>query len=750
MDNLFGPDLEPLEMKRSLPCVLIGAILFPLPLAAVTVGISVVSSPTCSYSNGALQANASGGVGPYTYAWSTGATTQSISDIPAGNYTVTVTDFNSDQATDDIELTSTNYYLQSATYGTEMGLCSTWGAMVVVPNGEGVDGPIGPPPYYVDGMMMMEFPPDLISVFQTTYAAGYSPSLGYGQNYTLPFADGNGCTGTISGYTGWPVQWPSLSVLDVQGTCSGGNNGSITYQSGLEGHHQLVQVVLRNAGGQDVNYYAGGQTVQTNTATGLAPGDYWLVQFMTMSPFLPSSGCRDSIMVNVPFLGNTCGNVSGLAYMDYDENCTRQGNEPVVPGTVMEILPGPYYAVTSTGGTYSLNLPFGSYTIEQQSATLDEHCSGTPVPFTLSSGVGLAVRNMPDTSLVALDAMLTMASGAARPGFAVSYALEVENLTPASTGALTLTFTFDPILGFNSATPTASVAGNVITWTLPALGAFQSTSVHAGLQVPPDILLLGTDLLATATVACANTDADLGNNTANQTTTITGAYDPNEKVVHTNTGFSDTQYFIDLDEYLDYTIRFQNTGTDTAFNVVLTDVIAPELDLGSFIAGASSHPYTVDIREGNMLRFAFYNIQLPDSNVNEPASHGFVNFRIRPTGPVLPGTSLNNTAEIFFDYNPAVITEPSVLSAEFSTSVDERSGADLQLAPNPAQEQLRIISDGTIGTIVVIGADGREVIRRSVRSMNFILDVAGLGAGAYFLTANMTNGSVVHERFIRH
>ena len=740
-------------MKRSLLFVLLFGCLCPLPLAAVTVSISVTTTPLCAYANGELSANASGGVGPYTYLWSTGATTPTITGIDAGFYSVTVTDFNSDQATDDIDLIATTYNVQNASVDAEIGICSTYGAMVISPPEE-IGGIYGPPPYYVDGMQMLEFPPDILWGSQTYYASGYAPTNGYGQYYTLPFMDGGGCTGTITGHTGWPVEWPTISVLDVQGSCSGGNNGSIMFHTDLEGHQQFTQVVVRTAVGADVTYFGnGGYYVQTNTVTGLAPGDYWLVQFMTMSPFLPSSGCGDSVMVTVPDLGNTCGNVSGAVYMDYNEDCARQGNEPFVPATVLEILPGPYYAVTSAGGAYSLNLPLGSYTLQQQSATLDEHCVGAPLPFTLTGGAGLANLNLADTSLVALDAMLTMASGAARPGFPLSYALEVENLTPASTGALTLTFTFDPLLGFNNASPTASVAGNVITWTLPALGAFQRTTVHASLQVPPDILLLGTNLLSMATVTCADTDADLANNAVNDATTVTGAYDPNDKVGHTSTGSSDTNYFIDLDEYLDYTIRFQNTGTDTAFNIVVTDVIAPELDLGSFIAGAASHTYSVEIREGNVLRFAFYNIQLPDSNANEPLSHGFVSFRIKPTGSVLPGTLISNAAAIYFDFNPPVITEPSLLVAEFSTGVvldPTGSPRQLTLLPNPAIDQLTIASGAIVDAITILAADGREVLRRSVRALSTSLDVSGLSPGSYFLIATMNSGSIVHEHFTKN
>ena len=127
------------------------------------------------------------------------------------------------------------------------------------------------------------------------------------------------------------------------------------------------------------------------------------------------------------------------------------------------------------------------------------------------------------------------------------------------------------------------------------------------------------------------------------------------------------QFFIDQDEWIDYVVRFQNTGTDTAFTVVITDTLAAELDMASFQQGLASHAFEVEFKPGRVVEWTFSDILLPDSNVNEPASHGLVKLRIKPVQPVLAGSVIENVANIYFDFNDPVITDPSMLVAEFST-----------------------------------------------------------------------------------
>jgi len=71
---------------------------------------------------------------------------------------------------------------------------------------------------------------------------------------------------------------------------------------------------------------------------------------------------------------------------------------------------------------------------------------------------------------------------------------------------------------------------------------------------------------------------------------------------------------------------------------------------------ASSHVYNSVIDDGDKLTWTFSNINLPDRNRNEPASHGFIAYRIKPKSTVSLSDTIHSTASIYFDYNLSVET----------------------------------------------------------------------------------------------
>lgn len=153
--------------------------------------------------------------------------------------------------------------------------------------------------------------------------------------------------------------------------------------------------------------------------------------------------------------------------------------------------------------------------------------------------------------------------------------------------------------------------------------------------------------------------------------TVIASCDPNLKyAVPAGVGEANE---IDKDWKLDYTIQFQNTGTDTAFLVVIKDTLSENLDLNTIEVRGGSHPFTWNLNAERELTFRFENILLPDSTTNEPRSHGLVAFSIYPKSDLLPGDSITNRVGIYFDFNEAVITntvlhtirKPVVISSSY-------------------------------------------------------------------------------------
>ncbi|MFT6923855.1 MAG: putative repeat protein (TIGR01451 family) [Crocinitomicaceae bacterium] len=138
----------------------------------------------------------------------------------------------------------------------------------------------------------------------------------------------------------------------------------------------------------------------------------------------------------------------------------------------------------------------------------------------------------------------------------------------------------------------------------------------------------------------------------------TGSYDPNDKTPYPG-GIGDSNY-VYLDQNMEYRIRFQNTGTDTAFTVIIRDTLDFDFDIFSVVSGASSHSYSFEKYGPRVLQWTFNNILLPDSTTNEVESHGFVHFKVQPLENSPEGTILNNTADIYFDFNEPIITNTTL------------------------------------------------------------------------------------------
>jgi len=237
-----------------------------------------------------------------------------------------------------------------------------------------------------------------------------------------------------------------------------------------------------------------------------------------------------------------------------------------------------------------------------------------------------------------------------------------------------------------------------------------------------------------------------------------GAFDPNDKQ-----GFPigvGSEHNIRPGQAIDYLIRFQNTGTDTAFTVVIRDTLSTFLDPISIRAGASSHAYTWSLSGQGVIHFTFNNIMLPDSNVNEPLSHGFVQFNIAPYADVPLGSVVENNAAIYFDFNTPVITnttwhtiQKSPLSSIFEPKPNPVK-LGLEVWPNPFNERTNIrLEKKNSGTVMlkIYDSRGTLVVQQTAIGPDIEFNAKHLPTGMYWAEVRdmqgrlLGNGKLVKE-----
>ncbi|MBL0317531.1 MAG: T9SS type A sorting domain-containing protein [Flavobacteriales bacterium] len=135
--------------------------------------------------------------------------------------------------------------------------------------------------------------------------------------------------------------------------------------------------------------------------------------------------------------------------------------------------------------------------------------------------------------------------------------------------------------------------------------------------------------------------------------TMLCAFDPND--IQEHTGYTPS-LFVNGSNTLEYTIRFQNTGNYLATNVVIENALSNLLDWSSIHIVASSHNMESHVTADGALVFTFNSIMLPDSTSDFSGSQGFVRYNITPVAGLAAGTLIPNDAAIYFDLNPAIIT----------------------------------------------------------------------------------------------
>jgi uncharacterized repeat protein (TIGR01451 family) len=232
---------------------------------------------------------------------------------------------------------------------------------------------------------------------------------------------------------------------------------------------------------------------------------------------------------------------------------------------------------------------------------------------------------------------------------------------------------------------------------------------------------------------------------------VTGSYDPNDKTGYPN-GVTD-QYYIQPNQQLQYVIRFQNTGTDTAFTVVIRDTLDIDLNIFTVTPGVSSHNYEFRMYGPRVLEWTFNNIMLPDSTVDLEGSNGFATFHVEQVPDLAPGTEITNDADIYFDFNDPITTnttmhriyEGFVAVADLEEISKETSG--LIVYPNPSNGAFTLIMDKEPieGSYSLYDQQGRIVKTGMVTGKKTSIDL-DLNGGMYYL---MVGSKVTRVQVVR-
>ena len=433
--------------------------------------------------------------------------------------------------------------------------------------------------------------------------------------------------------------------------------------------------------------------------------------------------------------------LQGEVRTDFDLNGCDAG-DPVFPSLIFRISDGIGSGVlmANPSGYYKTGLNPGDYTIEP---VLEDtgYFSVSPGVLQLNFPVG-PTAIFQDFCVAPIgvhhDIEVTLLpTSPARPGFEASYHIIYRNRgTQAESGSLFFFFdqnrmTFTDV----SVTPAAILPDN-LRWDFTDLPPFGFAGIeirfmiNSPSQTPP---VNAGDIFSLAAYATISSEEQTPENNISQIRQIiVGSYDPNDKTCLEGPQITPEM----VGDYLHYLIRFENTGTFAAENIVVKDVIdVSRFDLSTLRLVAASHDCITRIN-GNQAEFIFENIQLP---FTEPAKHGFVVFKIKTRPELALNEQLKNTASIYFDYNLPVITNTATTTVSnlVGTHTPDRPLL-FSIFPNPVTDMLYLDSERKFEKAEVYDALGRIVLSTGLQ--NGQINVAHLTPGSYSMKAYRKDG----------
>jgi uncharacterized repeat protein (TIGR01451 family) len=473
--------------------------------------------------------------------------------------------------------------------------------------------------------------------------------------------------------------------------------------------------------------------------------------------------------IRISQLGTSQGVIdcSGLrlnAFLDSNNNGSQDNGEQNFPlgqfhyernnnGVIHNII-----APTGTHNIYDINASNTydvSFSVDSSYAAMYAVSPSSYSDLNVVIGSGLITYNFPVTVVQSYNdlAVTIVPLSAPRPGFTYQNKIIYTNLGNQNVASGTLTFTKDTNVTITANTQSGTTpTATGFTYNFSNLAAFETRSMTVTMQVPTiPTVTAGQYLTNSATIEPLTGDVVPENNASTSSQMVINAYDPNDKMESRGPQILFSTFT--PNDYLYYTIRFENTGNASAINVSVKDVLDAQLDESSIKMVSASHPYEMD-RVGNNLTWKFDNIQLPVSIANTNIGKGYITFKVKPKAGYAVGDSITNSASIYFDFNPAIVT--NMFSTQFvaALAVNEFENGDFVFYPNPTSGIVTVSlknTENSIASIAVYDILGKTIMTKNANDVTTqTIDLSGVQTGMYFIevTTN-TNLKVIKKLMVK-
>lgn len=401
-------------------------------------------------------------------------------------------------------------------------------------------------------------------------------------------------------------------------------------------------------------------------------------------------------------------------------------------------------AFTDPDGNYSFHTGQGNFNLslaienaayfQSTTATVDFQDMGN----TATANLCLATNGVhPDLEIIVSP------TSPPRPGFDAIYELIYRNKgNQTLSGHIDFTYNEQLLDFFSASAPIAAQSAGQLSFDYANLSPFESRSIRVALNVnaPTEIppVNIGDLLDFTAMINPILADETPQDNVVNLQQTVVGSFDPNNKICLEGAQVNPTK----IGDYLHYTINFENTGTAAAQNIVVKDLIDPShFEVETIQIVGASHPMATRITD-NKVEFIFENIHLG------AGEHGHVTFKLKTKSSLVAESWVSNQADIYFDYNFPVVTDPAVTTFQVLGVEGFKIDQSVSIAPNPASNLVKVKANSKIQSMTLFDLQGRSLSTKLTEAMQATLDIAPYPKGIYFLKVTTDSGTKV-EKLIR-